>query len=254
MTEAIPPVVAEDYSAHYFEGHVQRYQQGIYATRLLNVSDFLGDVQGKRVLDLGCGIGVFSRLAAEKGARVVSTDYSKAALDYCARTAPEARRVLHHAEHLPFKERSFDVVLAADIIEHLYDPVLFLSEVNRVLASGGRLVLSTDNESFLGFLPLLRGLHCLCLGLSPVQRKLAKIKEAEYRALGKTYASFMHVNCMRLERLLELLDAAGFAVKKWKAFPYIRAPLWDDFFALPLVSAIFKKVGADRMIVSCEKP
>jgi SAM-dependent methyltransferase len=49
-------------------------------------------------------------------------------------------------ESLPLPDASFDLVLCTQVIEHLLDPALGLRELARVLAPGGRLVITTDNE------------------------------------------------------------------------------------------------------------
>ncbi len=49
------------------------------------------------------------------------------------------------AEYLPFKGKSFDNIVAGDVIEHIHNPVMFLKECNRVLKTNGHLNISTDN-------------------------------------------------------------------------------------------------------------
>lgn len=72
----------------------------------------LGDVTGKRVLELGCGAGQWSRALAAEGATVVGLDLSEAQLAAAARAMGAARYPLVQgaAEQLPFAADSFDLV------------------------------------------------------------------------------------------------------------------------------------------------
>jgi SAM-dependent methyltransferase len=89
----------------------------------------------QRVLDLGCGLGGYSRLFTQAGARVVSLD-----IEVHAALAPDVRRglVLGDAQSLPFDGQQFDFVLCASLIEHVPDPGQLLAELCRVLRSEGR--------------------------------------------------------------------------------------------------------------------
>jgi len=93
-----------------------------------------------RVLDIGCGTGAMSRKLGEFG-QVVSADFSPHALEF------SRRRGLQHlcaadAMRLPFRDGSFDAVVALDLLEHLCDDGKALREFRRVLKPGGRLVAS----------------------------------------------------------------------------------------------------------------
>jgi ubiquinone/menaquinone biosynthesis C-methylase UbiE len=58
---------------------------------------------------------------------------------------------LGSALQLPYRDGSFDEVFAANILEHMPNPLLFLQECKRVLRRGGRLVVITDHAAFLGY-------------------------------------------------------------------------------------------------------
>lgn len=100
---------------------------------------------GKRVLDVGCSSGYLARPLAANGCTVVGLELDPAA-------AEEARSVCEdvlvgdvETMQLPFEERSFDVVLCGDLVEHLRDPEAFLARVRPLLRPDGRLVLTTPN-------------------------------------------------------------------------------------------------------------
>lgn len=96
---------------------------------------------GDRILDLGCGTGELSRRLAAGGLRVTGCDISPNMLARAAardgagghawvRLAPDWRR-------LPFKPATFDLVVAASVLEYVIDPGTVLRECGRVLRPGG---------------------------------------------------------------------------------------------------------------------
>jgi 2-polyprenyl-6-hydroxyphenyl methylase/3-demethylubiquinone-9 3-methyltransferase len=99
---------------------------------------------GERVLDVGCGEGRFTEALAERGARVTGIDVAEEPLRRARARRPELdlRRV-EPAGQWPLADVSFDVVWAGEVIEHVADTAAWLSEVRRVLRSGGTLLLST---------------------------------------------------------------------------------------------------------------
>jgi 2-polyprenyl-3-methyl-5-hydroxy-6-metoxy-1,4-benzoquinol methylase len=101
---------------------------------------------GKRVLDVGCSTGYLSAPLAERGNVVVGLELDPQA----AREAePHCERVLVgdiETMELPLEPASFDVVLCADVLEHLRDPGAALARLRPFLvAPAGRLVLTTPN-------------------------------------------------------------------------------------------------------------
>jgi SAM-dependent methyltransferase len=125
---------------------IRRYNAYV-AGRYWLVLDRLGDVKGKRVLDLGCGDGVLSYLLTRRGARVVGVDYSFLALRFgqeqFARRGLAFDCVEASAYYLPFPNDSFDCVVSSDVIEHLDNPTQMVAEAHRVLMDGGKFVLTT---------------------------------------------------------------------------------------------------------------
>jgi 2-polyprenyl-6-hydroxyphenyl methylase/3-demethylubiquinone-9 3-methyltransferase len=108
--------------------------------RVLGIVEWLGPLEGRRVLDLGCGKGRFARLLCDRGARVIGLDLSAAMLAGAAGSGLD--RIRGSARRLPFGSASFDGVVAVEVFEHLapraLDPVC--GEVRRVLRPGGTFV------------------------------------------------------------------------------------------------------------------
>jgi 2-polyprenyl-6-hydroxyphenyl methylase / 3-demethylubiquinone-9 3-methyltransferase len=99
---------------------------------------------GERVLDVGCGEGAFAIELAREGIEVVAVDVAEEPLLRArARASDLDLRLLDAGGQWELEDSSFDVVWAGEVIEHVADTAAWLSEVRRVLRSGGRLLLTT---------------------------------------------------------------------------------------------------------------
>jgi 2-polyprenyl-6-hydroxyphenyl methylase/3-demethylubiquinone-9 3-methyltransferase len=114
---------------------------------------------GLHVLDVGCGEGMFAAELVRAGADVVGIDVAEEPLRRARARHPELDLRLVDGEGAwGLADAAFDLVWAGEVIEHVADTARWLSEVRRVLRSGGRLLLSTPAH---GRLLMLR------LALSP---------------------------------------------------------------------------------------
>lgn len=187
------------------------------------------------VLDLACGIGAFTIAAAKKGHRVTGLDYSETALKAAENLAREEGancKFIHgDATKLPFEDGSFDVVIASDIIEHLFDPPLLrmFQECFRVLRKGGAFVFHTTPTRYLYLMSPLRALPLLPFAWLS-QPKLDRIVElyerypftAVYKAVyGDTWVNITakrgHCNCPEADHLHDMLESAGFTLDRYEA-------------------------------------
>jgi SAM-dependent methyltransferase len=109
----------------------------------------LGELRSSdRVLDLGCGAGTFTAIAARASASVIGVDVAQAALRRARVAHPKLDfRLAPIDGPLPLEDNAFDLVWATEVIEHVADTARWLSEIRRVLVSGGRLLLTTPNHS-----------------------------------------------------------------------------------------------------------
>jgi SAM-dependent methyltransferase len=84
------------------------------------------------VLDLGCGAGVFCRLASEAGASVTGIDAAPALVEIARDRVPDGRFDVGDMQTLPYVDSSFDVVTAFNSLQFVPDPLAVLAEVRRV--------------------------------------------------------------------------------------------------------------------------
>src|ERR1044072_3458265 len=88
-----------------------------------------------RILDVGCGTGANLEMLSQFG-EAEGVDVSDDALEFCRQKGLKVQKGL--AEKMPFADRSFDIVTALDVVEHLDDDIAGLKEMNRVMTDEGR--------------------------------------------------------------------------------------------------------------------
>lgn len=123
----------------WHENYWFRRHEAVYAA-------IAGDLAGVRVLEAGCGEGYGAARLAAAGVGVVALDYDASAVTHVRRAYPLIPVVRGNLVALPFGDRTYDVVVSLQTLEHLWDQDAFLAECGRVLRPGGRLILSTPNR------------------------------------------------------------------------------------------------------------
>jgi SAM-dependent methyltransferase len=96
---------------------------------------------GRRVLEVGCGSGVFLRAAADRGASVFGLDASPALLELARARVPEADLRVGDLQFLPYEDDSFDVVAGFNAFFFADDMVAALREAGRVAKPGSPVVI-----------------------------------------------------------------------------------------------------------------
>src|SRR5919109_4837258 len=101
----------------------------------------VGIAEGQRVLDIGCGTGVFLRLAADRGAVPFGLDASEALLEIARERVPEADLRLGEMEQLPYDADTFDLVTGFNSFFFAANLVAALREAGRVAKPGAPVVI-----------------------------------------------------------------------------------------------------------------
>jgi len=178
-------------------------------------------------LDIGCGSGVLTVGVLKNGMRVISIDLTLRSLKFTAEVAKRqgysTDRVLADAQHLPFKDSRFDVVVASSVIEHLPDDIMGFKEAVRVLKRGGRAIFSFPSRhspvfSLYGFLfnPIILLERLVSWKLPLILPKRSKIVYLGELFLSREKVFFNDVSIHRLydqKTIKRVTDDLGLSVK-----------------------------------------
>ncbi|HZB04217.1 MAG TPA: class I SAM-dependent methyltransferase [Actinomycetota bacterium] len=133
-------------SASYQAKHGARLAEAARAWGVWRIPDEevggVGAVEGKDVLELGCGAAQWSIALGREGARAIGIDISSKQLRHARRVGAEFPLVQASAEELPFADGSFDVVFCDHGAVEFTDPDRTVPQVARVLRPGGRFAFS----------------------------------------------------------------------------------------------------------------
>ncbi len=140
-------------------------------------------LDGRRIVDLGCGGGLLALPLSERGATVIGVDSSEGSVTAARAEARHAgascRFLVADLVHTPFADGSADDVVLSDVLEHLDTPQQAIAEASRLLVPGGRLYVNTINRTLrsrciavslaegLGLVP--RGTHDPALFVRPAE-------------------------------------------------------------------------------------
>jgi SAM-dependent methyltransferase len=130
-------------------GMPEFYNRAIHLEQRLALGPWLEVQPGTRVLDVGCGVGRWSRLLAANGAKVTGVDLSPTMIAEAQRRAAAegvADRCRFRVQDLSKLDvgEQFDVVLGVTVLQHILDPDLLRAAVRKMtahLAPGGRMIL-----------------------------------------------------------------------------------------------------------------
>ena len=105
------------------------------------VAERLGIRDDNRVLEVGCGSGVFLQVAAEQGATVTGLDAAEGLVEIARTRVPSAEVHVGDLGELPFPDETFDVVAGFNAFQFADDMVAALREARRVLSPGGQVAI-----------------------------------------------------------------------------------------------------------------
>ncbi|NQV08924.1 methyltransferase domain-containing protein [Candidatus Woesearchaeota archaeon] len=166
--------------------------------------------KNEKVLDIGCGRGELSYQCIKKRGKVTAIDFSKKALEFAEITfknlSEYGKKYLEvhemDARLLKFPDNTFDVVVMADIAEHMkkYELIISLQQIRKVLKPTGRLIIHT----------------------LPNKNLLNKANWVKYLSFGEVEVTpkgcedvFVHLNELSPQDLTEMLTKCGFTAKVW---------------------------------------
>jgi ubiquinone biosynthesis O-methyltransferase len=151
----------------------------------------------RKVLDVGCCNGLISELIARNDNEVYGVDISENVLEAARSRGIKAYKVDLECEELPFPANYFDVVVASEVVEHLFNTDNFLRKIKHVLKNEGKLIITTPNLASLGRRLLL------LLGKNPLMEV----------SINEDTAG--HLRYFVKETMVELLEKHGFKIDRF---------------------------------------
>ncbi|MEE9176052.1 MAG: class I SAM-dependent methyltransferase [Thermodesulfobacteriota bacterium] len=171
--------------------------------------------KNERVLALGCGEGVWYNELARRGINVVGIDISKKDIRKAKKRANAFGNapnfIVCDAQVIPLKKNSFQKIISICVLEHISNDTKVFNELNFILKSGGRAVISVPrNEiSFITKLALKMPKIIKRIFFSTIVRESSN--KDEYRE--NLNAQFSHVRNYDLEEIIEKVESHGFIVE-----------------------------------------
>jgi len=131
----------------YHDYRTKKFKGGWFFNEYLEMPAMLkalGKVKGKKILDWGCGSGIYAKILDNKGAIVKGFDISKEMLKIAKKDNPKLDLRLGSGYKIPFNEK-FDIVFSSLAVHYLRDWNKLFEEVSRVLHNRGVFIFSTGN-------------------------------------------------------------------------------------------------------------
>lgn len=243
MTQQAFP--AKDYSGNPPENYEKYFVPAIGAPLARDLIDVASLRPGERVVDVACGTGVVTRLAAQQvgdDGSVAGVDVNPGMLAVARACAPEGSSIDWYetgAEAMPLPDGAFDVVLCQLGLQFVQDKVKALREMRRILAPGGRIVANVPG---------------------PVPPMFAELADALAKHIAPMCAGGVKVvfSLFDEKELRRLLNDAGFEeirirrTQKALALPPPEEFLWQYIYSTPLAGPV-AEAGDDQRTALAEE-
>jgi len=132
----------------YHNLRTKKFPGGWFYNEMLEMPaalELLGKVKDKKILDFGCGTGIYAKLLTKKGAKVKGFDISKEMIKIAKEENPKLDLKIGSGYKIPFKEK-FDIVIATLVIDYFKDWNAVFREVKKVLKNNGFFIFSIGNQ------------------------------------------------------------------------------------------------------------
>jgi 2-polyprenyl-6-hydroxyphenyl methylase/3-demethylubiquinone-9 3-methyltransferase len=113
------------------------------------------NLNGKDILDIGCGGGLLSEELSKNGANVTGIDSSKKSISIATQHAKEKNLAIEYKNKSIFdleETKSFDYIVCFEMIEHISNPDMLINKINKITKSQSMIFLSTINRNLKSFI------------------------------------------------------------------------------------------------------
>jgi ubiquinone/menaquinone biosynthesis C-methylase UbiE len=169
-----------------------------HTQRIKQIRKILENNLSKKILDVGCHGGKLTSEIQKKlpKAQIDGIDISKQAISFAKQKYKKIHFKVGRAEKLPYKANSFNLVTCFEVLEHVPNPEIVISEISRVLKKRGQTIILVPSENL-----LFQMIWYFWTHLGP----------------GRVW-HHTHVQKFDKQKLDELLQAKGFRIKERKQF------------------------------------
>lgn len=159
-----------------------------------------------RILDLGCGVGVLTKMLVDAGFNVTGVDGSACKVETAKTHVADATFIVSLFEDLSFPFHKFDVVIMKNVLEHVEDPVLLLTKAKEWIGEDGIVIVFVPNQTALHRrlgvkLGLINSLDELTLTDVAVGHKQVFNQESLLEVFSKAHYQILKVGSLVLKPL-----------------------------------------------------
>lgn len=192
------------------------------------VSRLLANVSRKNVLDIGCGLGSCMRLLRNRGAKTVGLDINIRGKKLFGL---DIRKFDLNFGPLPFRNKTFDIIICTEVLEHVFYPHFILQEIKRMLKDKGTAIISFPNAYH------IKNRIMFLFG-----------KKLDDHGID-TYGHHFLANIVMIRDFIE----SEFIIKKYD-FQWLEGPRWNLFWRVfPWLKGNFPYFFARNTIMKCVK-
>lgn len=208
------------------------------------ICKLIPNVSGCKILDLGCGPGVYSAIVSLQGAQVCSIDASSGMItqanDFLKSQCAQSTLILGTADALPFKSSCFEGIIASFLLENLPDIDHALLEITRVTKPNGFMLFSM-NHPFMTFLIKIEVMEDKSLRFVPGDY-FRKTSFNVRLALSNDRPEILHLHHRTFARYLNSIAASGVSIERIEEVEVFQRSDHQYLAGLPFV-----------MVVKCRK-
>ncbi len=179
----------EKFGSEYYK------EENIYLQEILTaIRSICSNENPKTVLDLGCGSGMYSKLF--KNSEYCGIDMCDEIINFSKKNG---LNIIKHdlEEPIPLENKSFDCIISVDTIEHIYDTVAHLKNINNILKDDGFFIMITPNISSLASrINILRG------------KRPSEVDA--YRSDGEGQD---HISAFGIDDIKKIMELSGFEIE-----------------------------------------